>query len=248
MLQDRIFVDFVLNLQTCASVQDSYALFSKTLKQFGITETVYAMVLGSKDYLGLSDYRPDFIEAYEAVGGVASDFTVQWSRSNEQTLVWDNTRNADILTQAQYELERVSVDFNIESGFTLPVHTGVKGYWGTIGLSATGVERREFRRDILPLQKLMEAISSVFDMHIRQFSGDQVLALNNFGTLQRLAPAEKETLKWLAEGYSIKQIADEKLYRSVDSINLYIRGAKQKLKARNRDQLIARALILKLIP
>lgn len=53
---------------------------------------------------------------------------------------------------------------------------------------------------------------------------------------------EQQTLQWLSQGLTIKDIANNKMYKSVESINLYIRSAKDKLNAQTRDQLIAIAV------
>lgn len=53
---------------------------------------------------------------------------------------------------------------------------------------------------------------------------------------------EKRTLELLSQGFTIKDIADVKMHKSVESINLYIRSAKDKLNAKTRDQLIALAI------
>lgn len=57
---------------------------------------------------------------------------------------------------------------------------------------------------------------------------------------------ELATIKWLAQGHSIKQVAIL-VSRSVDSINKYIRQLKNKLKARSRTDLIRTASHLGLI-
>jgi len=58
---------------------------------------------------------------------------------------------------------------------------------------------------------------------------------------------EIETLRWLVQGYSINEIANEKLFKSVAMVNKYVRQAKDKLNARSRDQLIATAVLLELL-
>lgn len=57
-----------------------------------------------------------------------------------------------------------------------------------------------------------------------------------------LKSEEQQTLQWLAQGLTIKNIANNKMHKSVESINLYIRSAKDKLNAQTRDQLIAIAV------
>ena len=58
---------------------------------------------------------------------------------------------------------------------------------------------------------------------------------------------ELETLRWLVKGYSINEIANEKLFKSVAMVNKYVRQAKNKLNARSRDQLIATAVMMGLL-
>jgi len=210
------------------------------------TTSLYA---GDSNYIALSDYRESFLEAYEEAGGAEADVTVLWSQNENTPLIWNDPINMKMeLPEKFHKVEQISADFDIQYGFTLPIHTGTEGFWGSFGLSASGMKEKDFLRDVLPFKDLLIAISTVFDMHIRQISGNHVLEQSTVSTLEALTPMEIETLKWLAEGYSIKQISDEKLHRSIDSVNIYIRNAKKKLNARTRDQLIAKALILRLIP
>lgn len=249
MLQDRVIVDFIIQLQSCATAQQSYCRYAETLGGFGINESIYAILLGDSDYIALSDYRQNFLEAYKDAGGAEADVTVFWSQQRNTPQVWNDPINQRMeLPEKFHKVEQISADFDIQYGFTLPIHTGVEGFWGSCGLSASGIKKQTFLQDVLPFKDLLIAISTIFDMHVRQVSGNHILEQSTVSTLEALTPMEIETLKWLAEGYSIKQISDEKLHRSIDSVNIYIRNAKKKLNARTRDQLIAKALILRLIP
>jgi len=249
MLQDRVIVDFIIQLQSCVTAQQSYGCYADTVGGFGINESIYAMLLGNNDYTALSNYRESFLEAYEDAGGAEADVTVYWSQNRNTPLVWNDPINKrTALPEKFHKVEQISADFEVQYGLTLPIHPGIEGFWGACGLSASGIKEHEFLRDILPFKDLLIAISTIFDMNIRQICGNHVLKESTISTLEPLTPMEIETLKWLADGYSIKQISDEKLHRSIDSVNLYIRNAKKKLNARTRDQLIAKALILRLIP
>lgn len=53
---------------------------------------------------------------------------------------------------------------------------------------------------------------------------------------------EKEVIQWLIDGYKIQEIAEKKMFRSQESVNLYIRSAKSKLGASNLAQLAVKAL------
>lgn len=65
--------------------------------------------------------------------------------------------------------------------------------------------------------------------------------------IEELTTSEKCTIHWLANGFSIRQIAEDKIYKSVESVNLYIKSAKKKLNSRTRDQMIAKAMAIGVI-
>lgn len=63
---------------------------------------------------------------------------------------------------------------------------------------------------------------------------------------QALTSLERQTIYYLASGYSIRETATV-LNRSPESTNLYIKSAKQKLDARSLDHLVALAVSAGLI-
>lgn len=55
------------------------------------------------------------------------------------------------------------------------------------------------------------------------------------------------TLQWLSQGLSLKQISDQKVHRSIESVNKYISQLKAKLGVQSRAQLIAVATRLRVV-
>lgn len=61
------------------------------------------------------------------------------------------------------------------------------------------------------------------------------------GQLNPLQQKEVEVIQLLCEGENIGSIA-ERVFKSKDTINQHIRSAKNKLNAKSRDELIAKAV------
>jgi DNA-binding CsgD family transcriptional regulator len=144
-------------------------------------------------------------------------------------------------------MEELSLDFNICNGATIQLKTRYTRSSSYIGLSATDSTQREYERDVIRNFDLALSLSHILEMHLSQFEPYQMLDSATHSAMQPLHALEQETIRWLSHGCSIREIADKKMYKSVESINLYIKRAKQKLQVRTRDQLIARAVLLGLV-
>lgn len=88
-----------------------------------------------------------------------------------------------------------------------------------------------------PLEIFTEAIEQI--LKGKEFYSDRIKASMKFLTLEAivLSPREEQILKYIAEGKSSQDIAEE-LYISIETVKTHNRNIKTKLKIENRAELI----------
>jgi len=251
MTKDDQLIEFLNRLKDCEDYKSSWQLYTQAVSKLGFTQNAYVFIPNEQDEIGtgiaLSNYDPGFISTYIEFGGLQSDDTVQWSQLTGNICHWSNPAHRFLHSNHYTPLEELSKDFNVCNGVTIPMKTRYKKSCGTIGLSATDSSRQEYEHDVIQHLDLTIALTHILEMHLHQFEPHQMLECINQSDLHTLHPLEQETILWLSNGYSIKEVADKKMFKSVESINLYIKKAKIKLQVRSRDQLIARAILLGLV-
>ncbi|MCW8919157.1 MAG: LuxR family transcriptional regulator [Gammaproteobacteria bacterium] len=253
MTKDDHLIEFLTRLQGCGDYDSSWRLFTQVVAELGFTQNALCLfipgeILDESANIVLTNYHPDFVAAYEEQGGLQNDSTLQWITSTDQILYWSDPENLTLVRKKHLPIEELSQDFNILNGASFPLKTRYSGSIHCIGLSATDSRKNEYERDVKRNLDLAIAMSRLLEMHLYQFELHQMLEDEAaYSEMQPLHPLEQETIRWLSNGYSIKEVADKKMFKSIESINLYIKKAKQKLQVRTRDQLIARAVLLGLV-
>jgi DNA-binding CsgD family transcriptional regulator len=253
MTKDEHLIEFLTRLQKCGDYASSWRLFTQSVAELGFTQSLLGLAMPSDSdedttVITFTNYAPEFIAAYEELGGLKNDSTFQWIIRTDEILHWNDPSNFNLITNNEVPIEELSQDFHLCYGATIPLKTQHSGNFSGIGLSATNISQQEYERDIKHNLDLATAMSHILEMHLNQFKSHQMLEDEAvYSEMQPLLHLEQETIRWLSHGYSIREIADKKMFKSVESINLYIKKAKQKLQVRTRDQLIARAVLLDLV-
>lgn len=244
--------DFVSLLNRCDNTEQAYRLFQQHIAMLGFEHSLYAYFFHAKNpdnrlYYSFDNYPQAFYDAYfdEFINN-EQEVTVDWCSQYKTPLLWEGEIYQQLVkaSPAYQQQNKLSHDFGIKHGFSLPFETGSRLDASGIGLSATDIGEREFKADILPNTELVQTLCHYLDSFIRSKYPAKMRGIALHTNLQRLTMPEQHCLQWLATGHSIRAIADEKLYRSTETINRHIRSAKTKLRADNRSQLIARAVLL----
>lgn len=197
----------------------------------------------------LSTYPSTFIEEYLAVGGLQHDITIFIASLIYKKLFrWEDTETVltqypQSITPQVLDIEELSCDFGVNYGFSLALDSHVRSKAG-IGLSALGIQKNEFHRDILPLQDSIFQSCKIFQLAMTRFpkSGNK-----GFFELDGITEREKDILMWLASGLRLQEIADDKIYRSIHTLNKDIKKLKGKLHASTIEELVATGLLLNII-
>ncbi|MCW8919158.1 MAG: LuxR C-terminal-related transcriptional regulator [Gammaproteobacteria bacterium] len=249
MTNDSLLIEFLTRLQSCNDRESSWRLYTRAISDLGYTQNTYGYIADheSNCEIILSNYNAEFVASYMAIGGTHSDDTIEWAQTTGEVCHWLNPTHRSLDKKEYLPLEELSQDFNVCNGATIQLKTRYTRSSSYLGLSATDSSQREYERDVIRNFDLALSLSHILEMHLSQFEPYQMLDRATHSALQPLRPLEQETIRWLCHGLTISEIADKKMFKSVESINLYIKEAKQKLQVRNRDQLIARAVVLGLV-
>ncbi len=249
---DNQIIDFQTQLFQCKSFDESWQLYLEEMERCGFAHLLYGYTLftdnesdpSSFDF-SVTNYYQAFLSDYVAVDGIGNDASVDWALDHDEPGEWSLEENIAKLTPTQKLVDEVSRDHGIVYGYTIPVRLP-SGNLGGVGCSATDIQKKEFKQDIAPKIGYITVITNLFHLHTLQFPRLlQNAVLGEDG--EPLTEKEQEVIKWLAHGYKIQQIAEQKMFRSQESVNLYIRKAKNKLQAPNVAQLVAKAMVLRLI-
>ena len=232
-----------------AKVGDSEAFWdtiAEELKPFGVETMLYSTVfskheksarnLTSRLYIK-TNYRSDYVDHFGSDRFLDNEYSMEFVTKGGDILVWHDEANFQNATEEQIQQAHIERDFNLHTGVTIGTAGWEGSRLGGIGLSIPDVKDTEFYDYWATVESQVTQICTLLDAGMRR----EYIA-HEF----RLSAREKETLQWLAAGLRPDQIAFKLNigYRTVDK---YINSAKCKLKARTRDQAIARALLFNVI-
>lgn len=264
---------FFLAISHCCSFEECWDLYTNTLKTYGILDVAYGIfpTLKSrhKETIVHTTYQPELLAFYLNNDGLTNDgLTNDYAhRSNvmlNDSFVWiaeekkrkkwienycsqwqGSGSSNKFENSTSEQIVSVLRDFKVENGlcFNFSRDTTSSG----VSLSATDMSVAHFKSHVLPSLSDLKIISALFHQYSVQFSRHTVLKNKQSFGVSPLTQSEIDTLKWLAQGLSLQAIADQKLFRSIESVNGYVRNAKAKLNANSRDQLIASAIMLGII-
>lgn len=250
-MENRL-LNFLSRLTGSKTFDESWEVYLAELATLGINHSLYGFILFQNKNRDLSDqfsyvtnYQQEFLDIYDSEDYATNDSSLEWCLTRNDILEWCLKENLAQLTPEQQRVDDLGRDYGIEYGYSIPVELD-GGTKGGFGLSATGIGEKEFKRDIARELPYINGVAQLFHSHVQnlpKFMGSE----QQHGDIgDALSDKEREVIKLLAHGYGTQEIP-EKMHRSQASVNGYIHNAKKKLKALNAAQLVAKALILKLI-
>lgn len=254
-LFDNIICDFIAKLTRSNTAQQSWLVFLDAIEPLGFNSAFYGLSFLDEQQqvpsgLYLSNYQPQFQVAYdelEGAHGAVNDVVVRWCTEMDQPLEWQSAQHLALQTPQNRIIDDLAADFGMNYGVAIPIRSNSSLYTGGIGICAEGVNKKTYDSDIAINVPLAIELSNLFHAHLFQLKNSNLLKMDIRTTMQPFTNNELDTIKWLASGCSIKEIADSKLHKSAESVNLYIKSAKDKMQVKTRDQMIARAVIIGLI-
>ena len=228
------------------STKDMFDVFANIAGNFGISGFLYLAVASRCDFelngaansgFIQSNYPAEYLNSAPDNAFLDDDLTVDVIVSSGQIMRWDDESLWDNATPEQIKQSEIDRDYGLEVGLSIPITYESSVFLSGFGLATQDLTSKELDHmwkhnssDILFLCSLV----------------DNCIAGSSNSCLVGLSPREQEALEWLAIGLRPDQIAFKMGigYRTIDK---HINRAKYKLKAKTRDQAIARALSLNVI-
>jgi DNA-binding CsgD family transcriptional regulator len=250
VMENRV-LDFMTRLSRTTSFLESWEVYLDELTQLGFSRAMYGYSVLPDEWENVADNvtyitnkEPEYMKEYADNSFIARDPMAMWCVTETRPMVWGWSENRKDLPQNMEKLVELHCDFEMDHCVVIPLRMAGDVGRGGVGMSAAGVGVKEFHIDLKRDIPYVELLTQLFDNHVRRFLQFFDAPTPFDRIYEPLTEKEIETVKWLAHGYNIKQIADEKLYRSINSVDKYISSSKIKLRAINRENLVAKALVL----
>ncbi|EEW25684.1 helix-turn-helix transcriptional regulator [Rhodobacter ferrooxidans] len=232
-------------LRAATSTDRLWQLGLDALARYGVTGICYAVTTSRRAALASDLTEFDFavfrypgapFNEFLQKQGFRNDLTVRRVVQSGLTTVW---HDESLWDNAEPE-ERRRALAEQEMGFRIGVTTTCSfepGCVSGIGMTMHQMPAETFTRHWSDHGPKLQAITALLDAQVRR---------DHLPMLIGLTPREVDCLSWLAAGLRPDQIAETLGigYRTVDK---YIVSARGKLRARTRDQAVAKALTLRLI-
>lgn len=249
--------DLFEKLSETTSREECFRQYMSYIERFGLTNGMLISLTGGSPteenavITYDSTYDAKFTEEYLSLGGARNDISAQLLINSPQLqfhfhLTVNNENRQSIynrpLTREEIAIEELSNDFGIVEGFAVEL-TRTGGYTSLgAGVSAVGMTEKEYIKDVLPLEQEIRRANRLLEVSIQRFDKSSTIALP-----AKLTVRQQDILRWLAHGYRLQEIAENKVYRSIHTINKEMHSLKVKLNARTQEELVAKGILWGLI-
>ena len=245
--------ELLTKLSNCLSSEECFDQYIKHISQFGLTNGILLTVSNNEigEYDIYSNYNPQFVSEYEELGGVSNDISAQLLLNGPKKLLHFNPtenhiRSLDFLnrdiTKEELAIEELSFDFNIREGYASILNkvaaTAIQG----IGVSAVGMSQKEYTKDVVPFEKELDQINHLLALSLKRFT-PSIKAIHH----AELSPRQYDLLRWLADGLRLQEIADNKVHRSIHTINKELYSLRSNFDVSTTEELVAKGMFLGLI-
>lgn len=245
-MQSSDLIELSQTLSEISDVDEFWDKIGAELSNFGVTNFLYGSISSKAEVRekGFADsvvlkmnYPEEYLNQFAGNEFLETDVTAYRALEKTELSFWHHVETwdeADLDQKTQLEME---MDLGLSVGITLPTELLSADSLGGISICTGELLPQEFDKMWMEHVNHISQILGLLDVGMRQ---------QHLSTIIRLAPREKEVLTWLASGLKPDEIADRLGigYRTVDK---YIVSAKRRLKAKTRDQAVAKALIFNVI-
>jgi LuxR family transcriptional regulator len=174
-------------------------------------------------------------QVYIAKKYMLSDPTIRYLAHAQKPFRWKDSLAAfrkDPQYRRMEQMLTAAAGYGLKDGYIFPIHgrSGVLGYMSMGGKPV----------DLSPVEvSLMDAIARKAFWRILELRGDEGVALEDLpGADTRLTRREMEILQYLAEGMTSVEIGKQ-LQISNHTVDWYMNGLQDKLRAKNRQHAVA---------
>jgi LuxR family transcriptional activator of bioluminescence operon len=231
-------------LAKAGTVEEIHALCCAICERHGFDHFIYGASLPTSFVTPhlciISGYPKEWRDRYQELGYQGLDPTVRHCASHITPIAWDAIGPLEKADRVVTRLMGESREFGLKSGLSLPVH-GAGGEFGMLSLAANAdpEKMRQRIREILPEAHLLtaylhEAVRRVVDV------------VEIVPAIPRISKRERECLAWSAEGKTSWEIS-QILGIAERTVIFHLQNVSDKLKVVNRQQAVARAVVLGLL-
>ncbi|MCV2865741.1 LuxR family transcriptional regulator [Defluviimonas sp. WL0075] len=233
----------IMNAET---IDDTWAALAKSLTGYGFDGIIYGLTRAragnsvgeAEDFLILSNYPSDYLDAFAKSGLFANGPMVKWALENDGVQSWDliaERAKAGELCDAELRVLELNRRYGILAGYSISFRdTSVKAKGG-IGLCARHQDQAHVDAIWRDHGKNIEFLCRLAHMKLSSLP---------FRPPNRsLSPRQQEVLEWAGEGKTTQDIAIL-LGVTVATVEKHLRLARHALAAETTAQAVLKASML----
>lgn len=183
----------------------------------------------------VSHWPEGWSQVYVAKKYMLNDPSMRYLAHAQRPFRWRDSLLAlrkDPHSRRMEQMMAAAAGYGLRDGYTFPIH-GRGGILGMMGMGGKQIE-------LAPVEiSLFDAIARKAFWRLVELRGDETAVVEDLsGTDTRLTRREMEILQYLAEGMTSVEIGKQ-LQISNHTVDWYMNGLQDKLKARNRQHAVA---------
>lgn len=230
-------------LMVCSTVDGIASVVKDAARRLGFEYWIYAVLMPvtvtrTEEFV-INAYPEDWSQHYLASGYAANDPSISYARAHVAPSLWSDFARYHSPGTDLEQMKAIFQDaasFGLTKGMSVPLH-GLGCLFGVMSYAS-----RDPRHPIV--ESTLQAEAALLAMCVHQAVA--LLINRGGGETPSLTPRERECLKWAAEGESAWEIAHV-LNISERTAVFHLMNAAEKLGVVNRQQAVAKALILGLL-
>lgn len=246
------YLDFIDILHKARNLEECWSIFLSKIRAYGFSSGKFMLL--SKPHsdtrkkpplISLTNYSEAWQKRYEEAGHYPYDRSNSaFAALEEDTLIWGDPRiwgkacRHNDTSPRQMQVENEAREFDMHQGLSIFIDEQPMPYLAGIGLAMTRIAEKEYLELIQAYKDHTNLLTKLL------FYASRVHV--SYEQRPELSNRELECLKWMAIGYSSKQIAGE-LAISRKTVEHHIGSIRQKLDARNSTHAVASAIRRNLI-
>lgn len=236
-------------LENIDNLDDFWGNTNIALERFGVTSIMYGAIATrheldfgarTESMIWKTNHGSEFFKRFCTLGSddsIDNCLTFEHCLYNTTPFFWHDLSMWEGASPLQMAHALAAKELGLYVGFTLPTRSFGEERFGAISVSTGGHSPETFDQMWEAKSSDLMSILELLDRRMRErFLADVIC----------LAPREKEAMEWLASGLRPVQVA-ERMSIGFRTVDKYINNAKKKLKAKSRDQAIAKAIIFNVI-
>ncbi len=246
--------DYIDNLLASKTLGGAFSVLDQQVQDLGFYGTGYAIVpkiyveskLPIRPIFKISDSRdPSFVKYYEDADFEKDDFTIKRLRNGETGVLdwWEVDRRGELSDIEKNVIAVAKHDYGIQNGITISLMNDCRGI---AAISVISQDKGDtYRRLVDEKFYMLSRYVEIFHQHVMYHAKMQQHFLS--GILDKVTEKEKDVLRHLVSGSSMKRIKDTNAAISVTYGNKLIRIIKEKFGGITTNELIYHAGLLMLL-